>query len=1226
MPQDVRIQTRDVSIFNILTAMTSEDRRSFLDVQNVVRDFDQQYSYLEVGSELGGSLIAPLIDSRCRTAISIDIRTPNSPDERGKAAEYAGNSTKSMIEGLRSAGATSADLSKLRTFDSDASAVTLAAAGGRCRFAFIDAEHTNRAVFRDFLSVRKLMFDDAVVAFHDADIVFDGLLNVEEVLRDEGVVFTSFYFPDRLFALAFGRLATEMANACRHRALNHERFLAQSREELNSVVARNTFGPQAAIDQLIAEAAALHVEAEAAHTQLNVLLTSTTWRATAPLRAILSRLPPSARRRLRQVAKAGWWIATTPRRLILRRSQRHLIGPQQQLYERWVRQYDTLDAADRTAIGRHITGLNFRPVISVVMPVYNPHEPHLRQAIESVLAQLYPHWELCVADDASTKPHVRTILEDYRERDPRIRIIYRSENGHISAASNSALELATGEFVAFLDHDDLLSEDALYEIAAEINAYPEADLVYSDCDNIDDNGRRWGPYFKPDWDPDLIVAHNLVSHLGVYRRALVARIGGLRVGFEGSQDWDLMLRVAQASAPDRIRHVPAVLYHWRRSTSSPAFSEKNIERCTAAARRAVTEYFSRTGTSVRVEPAPNISQWNRIVYPLPSGLPLVSIIVPTRDRADFLRRCTDGILKNTKYSNLELLIIDNDSQETETHHLFDDLGRDPRVRILRYPGTFNFSAMNNRAVVEARGEIIVFMNNDVEVISPSWLEEMTSQALRPEVGAVGAKLLYPDGRVQHAGVVLGVGDGAGHFFHLLAGRDVGYFNFPSLVRRVSAVTAACMALRRSIFLDFGGFDDVNLPVAFNDVDLCLRIGQRGYAVVYTPHAELYHHESASRGRDREDRGRRARFQREASYLRKRWSALMERDPYYNQNCSTARANFEPGFPPRRQKPWLAWRQLVPRGSASSSRNDSPVIRADQLLAPIDRQARIIEIGPSYCPIAPKAEGWNTATVDHTSREELVKKYTGAPHVDVGKIEEVDFVWTDGPLLDAVPYQLHGTFDALIASHVIEHTTDFIGFLDAAETLLGPNGIVILAIPDKRYCFDYFRPLTTTGEVLSANEARRSRHTRRIVFDHHAYVVKNSGNGAWGQDPVGTMEFFHTLDEASQAFSELSESPSEPYVDMHAWQFTPASFELLMLELAFLGKTDWQIERVTPATGCEFYAWLRRGGKAAAATLSQPELDARRLGLLKLSLLQIREQIDFMVAGHPSVSKFRNHAA
>ena len=510
------------------------------------------------------------------------------------------------------------------------------------------------------------------------------------------------------------------------------------------------------------------------------------------------------------------------------------------LYAKWIEEQDTLDDSDRLAIRTHITTLTRLPVISVVVPVYNTELHYLREAISSVLRQIYPRWELCLADDASTKSDVKQALHEFAGRDSRVKVVTREVNGNISLATNSALDLATGEFVALLDHDDCLAETALYELAVEIDAHPDADVIYSDEDRFDGSGRRFEPYFKTDWNPDLVLGHNMINHLGVYRRSLIEEIGRLRPGFEGSQDYDLLLRAADASTPDRIRHIPAVLYHWRRDAVSPSFSDTSLERCVVAARRAIREHLTRKGTQARIDIPPRAPRHHRVVYALPPERPLVSIIVPTRDRADLLGRCVDGVLTCTDYEPLELLIVDNDSMEPETTQLFVRLAKDPRVRIIQYSGKFNYSAMNNRAVQEARGEVIVLMNNDVDVISSLWLEEMVSHALRPEVGAVGPKLLYPDGRVQHAGVVLGAGHGAGHCFLYAARGEVGYFGFLVLTRRVSAVTGACMAIRRSVYLEAGGLDEVNFPVAFNDVDFCLRLGERGYAVVWTPFAELYH--------------------------------------------------------------------------------------------------------------------------------------------------------------------------------------------------------------------------------------------------------------------------------------------------------------------------------------------------------------------------------------------------
>jgi len=569
-------------------------------------------------------------------------------------------------------------------------------------------------------------------------------------------------------------------------------------------------------------------------------------------------------------------------------------------YQEWVRRYDTLDKTDRAAIQVHISELARRPLISIAVPVHDADETYLREMIESVRRQIYPDWELCLCDDASTKPHVEKVLRECVALDPRIKFTRREVNGHISAATNSAIELATGEYIALLDHDDVLSERALYEIVVELNAHPEADVIYSDSDCIDDIGRRWGPYFKTDWDPDLMLAHNMVSHLGVYRRSLVEGIGRLRVGLEGSQDYDLMLRAAEATVPDRIRHVPAILYHWRRNASCPSFSESSLERCVVAARRAIRGHLQRLGKRARVEAAPKVPSYTRVVYALPADPPLVSVIVPARDRPDLLASCADGILTRTDYEPLELLIVDNDSAEPEKRRLLSRLAEDCRVRIIRHTGEFNHAAMSNRAVREARGEVAVLLKDDMRVVSPSWLEEMASQVLRGEVGAVGAKLLYPDGRVRHAGVMLDVAHGTSSFFHLSQGSDVGYIDLLALVRRVSAV-ASCIAVRRSVYLDLGGLDEINVPADFSDIDLCLRLGERGYAVVWTPHAELYELECSPPNADSIHS---AELQRGANYLRRRWGAVFSCDPHYNPNCSLHGANFEPAFPPRRHRPWL----------------------------------------------------------------------------------------------------------------------------------------------------------------------------------------------------------------------------------------------------------------------------------------------------------------------------------
>jgi GT2 family glycosyltransferase len=621
----------------------------------------------------------------------------------------------------------------------------------------------------------------------------------------------------------------------------------------------------------------------------DIVLNSTFWRATAPLRRLINLVrPPRARADDPAAAHQG-------------------LGPT--AYERWVARHDTLDDADRAAIHAHIEQLDAPPVIAVVMPVYNTPEPLLRAAIASVRAQLYPHWQLCIADDASPAAHVAAILAEAAAADPRIRWIRLPRNANISAATNAALALATAPFAALMDHDDLLPEHALYQIAVELDAHPDADLIYSDEDQIDEFGRRTLPYFKPAFNIDLMRAHNMISHLGVYRRALIEQLGGLRAGYEGSQDYDLALRVIDATTPDRIRHIPAVLYHWRQQSAS--FSKARLDTCVEAARRAVADHLVRTGeaATATLRPAPHIPTWTRIQYRLPDPAPLVTIIIPTRDKPDLLAACIDG-LRRTDYPRLELIIADNGSEDPNTLALFAQLRSDPSLpaRILPCAGRFNYSAMNNAAAAIANGELLALLNNDIEIAHPDWLTEMASQALRPGVGAVGARLLFPNNTVQHAGVVLGVGSFdngpgvAGHFSLAESAHSFGYFGASVLVHEVSAVTAACMVLRKSVWHSVNGLDAESLAVAFNDVDFCLRLRARGLRILYTPYAELIHHESASRGDDLSPEHR-ARFHRECQTMRDRWAAQLDNDPFYNPNFSRQDGLFRLTGAPLHGRPW-----------------------------------------------------------------------------------------------------------------------------------------------------------------------------------------------------------------------------------------------------------------------------------------------------------------------------------
>jgi GT2 family glycosyltransferase len=612
-------------------------------------------------------------------------------------------------------------------------------------------------------------------------------------------------------------------------------------------------------------------------------------RLSGPLRAVAGKLPA--------------WIRS-PLLRSLRTAYRFSQGTSIKRYDRWVKDFDTLSQVDRDKIRAHISGLESKPLISVIMAVYETPEWALREAIDSIRRQLYPYWELCIADDASAAPHIADLLREAAAEEPRIKWIRRPQNGHISAASNSALSLATGEFVALMDHDDLLPEHALYEVAVGLNNDPTLDIIYSDEDQIDRSGRRFLPYFKTDWNIDLLLGHNMISHLGVYRRTLLERVGGFREGFEGSQDYDVALRCADATVPGRICHIPAVLYHWRRDFGEASFSEERQDQCSGAALRAISDHLDRRHESGEITPHPVMPQWARVIRAVPRPAPLVSLIIPTRDRPDLLGICVDGLLNRTDYPEMEVLIVDHESKLPETFELFKKLQLDTRVRIIPYAGPFNYSAINNMAVTEAKGSIIGLINNDIDVINPDWLSEMVALSVMNDVGAVGAKLIYSNDRVQHAGIVLGVSGIANHFNYAMRRSNTGYFGRNVLTSAVSAVTGACLVVRKSAFEEVGGLNETDLAVAFNDVDFCLRLKKRGYRNIWTPHAELYHHESATRGAEHTPENV-ERFQREIDYMRTNWGHEIDHDAFYNENFSADISEcFQLAFPPRRKKPWL----------------------------------------------------------------------------------------------------------------------------------------------------------------------------------------------------------------------------------------------------------------------------------------------------------------------------------
>ena len=586
---------------------------------------------------------------------------------------------------------------------------------------------------------------------------------------------------------------------------------------------------------------------------------------------------------------------------LLQSGARRLVAPDPVApdYVDWLRRNARFGPAQLASLERQLSGMAHQPLVSIVMPAYNSDPRFLREAVDSVCEQVYPHWELLVVDDASDAPATRALLNQLEGLDARVRVLYRKENGHISAASNTALAAARGEWVGFLDHDDRLAPDALFRVVAEIEAAPDAGLIYSDEDKISESGDRYEPYFKPDWNPDLLRSQNYINHFSVFRKTLVDAVGGLREGFEGAQDYDLVLRVTERLESRAIRHIPRVLYHWRAVEASTARAGEAKPYAVEAARRALQEHLDRTGhTGATVLPAPGFEGiWWRVRYTLPSPAPRVSVIMPTRNGLKVLMDAVASVLDEADYPDVELILVDNASDDPATLRYLDFLQQDARVKVVRDERPFNFSQLNNDAVPYATGSVLVFLNNDVKARDRDWLRELVSHASRPAVGMVGASLLYADDMVQHAGCILGVGGVAAHAFHLQPGGTPGYMGRGALIQNYSAVTAACVAMRRTVFDEVGGFDAEKLKVAFNDIDLCLKVLDAGYRNVWTPYARLYHFESVSRGYE-DTPEKQERFRSEVRAMRQRWGELLDADPAYNPNLSLDDAQFRLARKPR----------------------------------------------------------------------------------------------------------------------------------------------------------------------------------------------------------------------------------------------------------------------------------------------------------------------------------------
>jgi len=548
--------------------------------------------------------------------------------------------------------------------------------------------------------------------------------------------------------------------------------------------------------------------------------------------------------------------------------------------------YDYVTPKLSDDIRAELDGLPDAPLISVIMPVYNTGAQWLRKAIESVQAQWYPHWELCIVDDHSDNEATLEVLSGLD--DPRVRVRHLDDNLNIAGASNAAVEMTQGDFIALLDHDDELTPDALYEVWKAIDRHG-ADFIYSDEDKLDESGSFCDPHFKAGFAPDMVLSQNYLSHLGVIRKSLVLRAGGFTRGTDGAQDYDLYLKVLELT--DKIVHIPKVLYHWRKVPGSTAafFSEKSYAQ--DAGKLALENAVRRRGLDAEVQSG-RFPGTYRVRYRI-EGEPLVSIVIPFKDKPELLRMCLGSILQKSTWRNFEIIAVSNNSSETDT---FVEMERwssaDPRVHFHEHNVPFNFSEINNYAVRHhARGEHLLLLNNDIEIITPDWIEDLLEFSQRPDIGAVGGKLYYPDGRLQHAGIILGIGGVAGHSHKYFQGEDHGYFSRPHIIQNLSALTAACLMVKREAFEAADGLDAENLQVAFNDVDFCLRLRELGYLNVFTPYCEAWHHESISRGYE-DTSEKQERFQQEVLYMLKRHADVLQQgDPYYSPNLTLEHENF-----------------------------------------------------------------------------------------------------------------------------------------------------------------------------------------------------------------------------------------------------------------------------------------------------------------------------------------------
>lgn len=558
--------------------------------------------------------------------------------------------------------------------------------------------------------------------------------------------------------------------------------------------------------------------------------------------------------------------------------------PEEVPYGPWYEAYVPDEAALEKQRHHHF---EYSPLISVAVPAYRTPEKFLAQMIDSLLAQTYGNWELCIANGSPEDSAMKKVLEEYTKKDSRIRVSELTENKGIAGNTNAALEMAQGEFVGLLDHDDLLAPNALYEIVRALDEDRNLDAVYTDEDKVTTElDEHFQPHLKPDFNLDLLRSNNYICHFFVVRRSIVQKVGGFCQEFDGAQDHDFIFRCIETA--EKVGHIPEILYHWRTHKASTADNPASKMYAFDAGKRAIEAHLKRTGTEGIVSHTPDLGFF-RVKYPV-QGQPLVSVIIPNKDEKETLKACIDSIREKTEYPNYEIIIVENNSTTDEIFQYYKELSQDPRIRLLRWKKEFNYSAINNYGVCHANGEYLLFLNNDVTVITPGWIKELLGVCQRPEVGAAGVKLIYPDNTIQHAGCVIGLGGIAGHMFVDMPANRTGYFHKASILQDMSAVTAACMMMKRTAFEEAGGFTE-KLSVAFNDVDLCLKVRKNHKLIVYDPYVQLYHMESKTRGAE-DNKEKVRRFQEEIEYMRCQWLDILKKgDPYYNKNLSLTKWNY-----------------------------------------------------------------------------------------------------------------------------------------------------------------------------------------------------------------------------------------------------------------------------------------------------------------------------------------------